>query len=94
MGYSDDLIARESLRRTLLRNNSEIVDICFGQYKSHITCSECSHVSITFDPFSSLSLPIPVKNTKTLSVHVQLLPIESARLSVDIEVMVINFIFI
>jgi ubiquitin carboxyl-terminal hydrolase 4/11/15 len=65
-----------------------VVDICFGQYKSHITCSECLNVSITFDPFSSLSLPIPVKNTKTVTIHIQLLPIGSCRLSVNIEIMV------
>ncbi len=30
-----------------------------GQYKSIVTCPTCNHESITFDPYSTLSLPIP-----------------------------------
>jgi ubiquitin carboxyl-terminal hydrolase 4/11/15 len=41
------------------RNDSPIVDLFHGQFKSTITCPECLRVSTTFDPFTSLSLPIP-----------------------------------
>lgn len=34
--------------------------------KSHITCGGCGNTSVTFDPFSSLSLPIPIDTFKTL----------------------------
>ena len=30
-----------------------------GQFKSTVKCPECDKVSITFDPFMSISLPIP-----------------------------------
>jgi ubiquitin carboxyl-terminal hydrolase 4/11/15 len=41
------------------RNDSPIVDLFHGQFKSTITCPECLRVSTTFDPFTNLSLPIP-----------------------------------
>ena len=41
------------------RNDSIITDLFHGQFKSTITCPECYRVSTTFDPFTSLSLPIP-----------------------------------
>lgn len=30
-----------------------------GQYKSTLQCPNCSRVSITFDPYMSIPLPIP-----------------------------------
>lgn len=30
----------------------------YGQLKSTVTCQTCDNVSITFDPFLTLSLPI------------------------------------
>lgn len=36
-----------------------ISDIFVGQLKSELRCTSCGHVSITFDPFWDLSLPIP-----------------------------------
>ena len=30
----------------------------YGQLKSTVTCQECGYISITFDPFLTLSLPI------------------------------------
>lgn len=32
-----------------------------GQYKSRVTCPTCSKTSITFDPFITVTLPIPQK---------------------------------
>mmetsp|Transcript_7638 Transcript_7638/g.19600 ORF Transcript_7638/g.19600 Transcript_7638/m.19600 type:complete len:320 (+) Transcript_7638:949-1908(+) len=45
----------------LKRNRSIVVDIFQGQLRSTLTCSECSHQSMTFDPFMYLSLPFPTK---------------------------------
>jgi ubiquitin carboxyl-terminal hydrolase 4/11 len=42
------------------RNDSVIVDLFQGQYKSTLICPECNKVSITFDPFMYLTLPLPV----------------------------------
>jgi ubiquitin carboxyl-terminal hydrolase 4/11/15 len=41
------------------RENSIIVDLFHGQYKSVITCPQCNRISITYDPFMYLGLPIP-----------------------------------
>ena len=40
------------------RNKSIIVDLMYGQLKSTVKCLTCSNISITFDPFLTLSLPI------------------------------------
>lgn len=58
-GRPDDIVARESWTNFLRRNQSIIVDLFMGQYKSIVTCPSCKHESITFDPYSTLSLPIP-----------------------------------
>ncbi|KAJ5585581.1 uncharacterized protein N7459_005381 [Penicillium hispanicum] len=41
------------------RNDSVITDLFAGMYKSTLVCPSCEKVSIMFDPFSSLTLPIP-----------------------------------
>ncbi|XP_076454065.1 uncharacterized protein LOC143289100 [Babylonia areolata] len=41
------------------RNNSVVVETFQGQFKSTVVCSECDHVSVTYEPFMYLSLPIP-----------------------------------
>ena len=41
------------------RNNSIITDLFYGLNKSIITCTDCQYKSITYNPFSSLSLLIP-----------------------------------
>jgi ubiquitin C-terminal hydrolase len=30
-----------------------------GQYRSIVTCPDCTHKSTTFDPFITVTLPIP-----------------------------------
>ena len=48
-----------------LRNNSFITDLFYGLNKSIITCPVCKYKSITYNPFSSISLLIP--NSKELN---------------------------
>ncbi len=48
----------------LKRENSIIVDLFHGQYKSTIMCPECNRISITYDPFMYLGLPIPTSQNK------------------------------
>ena len=45
----------------LRRNQSVLVDLFYGQFKSTLICpnEECKNISITFDPFLNLSLPLP-----------------------------------
>ena len=45
-----------------LRNDSVVVDLFQGIYKSTLVCPICAHVSVTFDPFSDLSLPLPFRS--------------------------------
>lgn len=44
------------------RNDSAVADLFGGLYKSTLVCPECEKVSITFDPFMDLTLPLPVEN--------------------------------
>ncbi|KAK7883974.1 hypothetical protein WMY93_027097 [Mugilogobius chulae] len=53
--------------RHKMRNDSFIVDLFQGQFKSKLVCPTCSKVSITFDPFLYLPVPLPQKQ-KVLSV--------------------------
>ncbi len=63
-GKPDEVASREAWTKHLIRNESVIVDLFHGQYKSTLVCSKCSKISITFDPFMTLSLPIPGKKEK------------------------------
>ncbi|KAF8513473.1 hypothetical protein JB92DRAFT_2721321 [Gautieria morchelliformis] len=54
-------LARKSWEGYISRNDSAIVDLFQGQYKSTLVCPECQKVSITFDPFMYLTLPLPIK---------------------------------
>lgn len=47
---------------TKKRDDSVIGDLFTGLYKSTLVCPECRKVSITFDPFNNLTLPLPVEN--------------------------------
>jgi ubiquitin carboxyl-terminal hydrolase 4/11/15 len=68
-GETDFEKARESWRRHSLRNQSIVVDLMHGQYKSSVVCPECKKCSITFDPFNSITLPLPQSQEKTLSFY-------------------------
>lgn len=43
-----------------LRNDSVVLDLFGALYKSTLICPECNHVSITFDPYNDLTLPLPI----------------------------------
>ncbi|KAK8140540.1 UCH-domain-containing protein [Apiospora sp. TS-2023a] len=47
---------------TKKRDDSVIADLFTGLYKSTLVCPECQKVSITFDPFNNLTLPLPIEN--------------------------------
>ncbi|KAM9429934.1 ubiquitin carboxyl-terminal hydrolase 19 isoform 43-T43 [Salvelinus alpinus] len=62
-----EVVAEEAWQRHKMRNDSFIVDLFQGQYKSKLVCPMCSKVSITFDPFLYLPVPLPQKQ-KVLTV--------------------------
>ncbi|XP_008799885.2 ubiquitin carboxyl-terminal hydrolase 8-like isoform X2 [Phoenix dactylifera] len=69
-GRPDEIVADEYWKNHLARNDSIIVDICQGQYKSTLVCPVCNKVSVTFDPFMYLSLPLPSTTMRTMTVSV------------------------
>ncbi|XP_013415343.1 uncharacterized protein LOC106177185 [Lingula anatina] len=51
--------AEKSWKEYLSQNKSVIVDTFQGQFKSTVICEECQHISVTFEPFMYLSVPLP-----------------------------------
>ena len=47
-----------------MRENSIIVDLFHGQFKCKISCMDCGNVSINYDPYIFLGLPIPEKENR------------------------------
>ncbi|WVZ91328.1 hypothetical protein U9M48_037516 [Paspalum notatum var. saurae] len=69
-GRPDEEVADEYWGNHLARNDSIIVDICQGQYKSTLVCPTCKKISVTFDPFMYLSLPLPSTTMRTMTITV------------------------
>ena len=57
-GHSDMELSDLFWKAFTARNQSIITDLMYGQLKSTVECLECGNISITFDPFLTLSLPI------------------------------------
>ncbi|KAJ3179960.1 CSN-associated deubiquitinating enzyme Ubp12 [Gaertneriomyces sp. JEL0708] len=60
-GQPDSDIAAKAWEIYSMRNDSVIVDLFQGQYKSRVECMVCGKWSVTFDPYMFLSVPIPDK---------------------------------
>ncbi|XP_074276694.1 ubiquitin carboxyl-terminal hydrolase 5 [Silene latifolia] len=69
-GRPDEEVADEYWANHKARNDSIIVDVCQGQYKSTLVCPVCAKISVTFDPFMYLSLPLQSTITRTLTVTI------------------------
>ncbi|XP_043701544.1 ubiquitin carboxyl-terminal hydrolase 8-like isoform X2 [Telopea speciosissima] len=69
-GRPDGEVADEYWRNHRARNDSIIVDVCQGQYRSTLVCPVCKKVSVTFDPFMYLSLPLPSTTMRTMTVTI------------------------
>uniref|UniRef100_A0A8C3FZQ2 Ubiquitin carboxyl-terminal hydrolase 4 n=1 Tax=Chrysemys picta bellii TaxID=8478 RepID=A0A8C3FZQ2_CHRPI len=67
-GRPDSVVAKEAWENHRLRNDSIIVDIFHGLFKSTLVCPKCSKVSVTFDPFCYLTLPLPLKKDRSMDV--------------------------
>jgi len=68
-GRPDTEVAQEVWSKYLSRNNSIVVDHFQGLLKSHVTCPQCNFESVTFDPYLSLSLPLPVPNAHNRDIE-------------------------
>ena len=69
-GRADDQVAAEALANHTRCNNSYVYDLFQALYKSSLTCPHCYRQSNTFDPFLSVSLPIPQRSKKAIFVTV------------------------
>jgi ubiquitin C-terminal hydrolase len=67
-GRPDEEMAIEAWHFHLMRNKSIIVDLFQGQLKSTLKCPTCERISIKFDPFMYLSVPIPHTSTIIMSI--------------------------
>ncbi|TPX65038.1 hypothetical protein SpCBS45565_g05446 [Spizellomyces sp. 'palustris'] len=68
-GQPEEAIAAKAWEIYSLRNDSVIVDLFQGQYKSRVECTVCGKWSVTFDPYMFLSVPIPDYRQIILSVR-------------------------
>jgi ubiquitin carboxyl-terminal hydrolase 4/11/15 len=64
----DNEVAEERWQIHKARNDSKVVDEFQGQYKSTLVCPECNKVSVTFDPFMYLTLPLPVIKPRNITL--------------------------
>ncbi|KAK4322970.1 hypothetical protein Pmani_006294 [Petrolisthes manimaculis] len=69
-GRPDTLVAQEAWENHILRNKSIIVDLFHGQLKSKVTCKVCGNESARFDPFTYLTLQLPMESFVHLEVIV------------------------
>ena len=57
-GSNDEDVANETWKRYKSRNDSIIVDLFHAQLKSTLVCPQCHKVTVVFDPYMSIQLPI------------------------------------
>lgn len=81
--------AKKSWDMYVKRNDSIIVDKFHGLLKSTLVCPDCKKVSVTFDPFCYLSLPLPTKKERQLELV--FVPIGPAK---PVKVRISQFVFI
>lgn len=67
-GRPDLEVAEEAWHNHKRRNDSVIVDTFHGLFKSTLICPDCGNISVTFDPFCYLSIPLPVSHKRVMEV--------------------------
>lgn len=76
-------LADDTWKAHLLRNDSVITDLFVGLYKSTLECPECQNISITFDPYNDLTLPLPVKSM--WHSHIKIFPLNAPPCILEVE---------
>jgi ubiquitin carboxyl-terminal hydrolase 4/11/15 len=69
---------------TKRRDDSVIADLFTGLYKSTLKCPTCHKISITFDPFNNLTLPLPVENLWSRTVRFY--PLNDAPVAIEVDI--------
>jgi ubiquitin carboxyl-terminal hydrolase 4/11/15 len=67
-GRPERELADEAWELHKKRNDSIVVDLFHGLYRSQLHCPECDNISIKFDPFMYLTLPIPYQSKIDIKV--------------------------
>ncbi|KAF3036830.1 CSN-associated deubiquitinating enzyme Ubp12 [Didymella heteroderae] len=67
------------------RNDSVSTDLFNGFYKNTMVCPECDKVSITFDPYSQLTLQLPIEQSWSHTITYVPLYGKPQQLDVDID---------
>lgn len=62
----DNSISVSNWYNYLVRNQSIIVDLMHGQYKSVLKCPKCANYSVTFDPFCMIALPVSTHKQRVI----------------------------
>lgn len=78
-------MAKEVWDITKRRDDSVIGDLFTGMYKSTLVCPDCAKVSITFDPFSTVTMQLPIENTWGHEVFFFPLNDKPIRVAVDMD---------
>ncbi len=66
------------------RNDSVISDLFAGMYKSTVICPVCDKVSIIFDPFTNLTLQLPIE--VNWSKQIFYFPLRGRPIQVDVDI--------
>jgi ubiquitin carboxyl-terminal hydrolase 4/11 len=66
------------------RNDSVISDLFAGMYKSTVICPVCDKVSIIFDPFTNLTLQLPIENNWSKPIFY--FPLRKKPIMVDVDI--------
>ena len=61
--------AKRFWEANLIRNDSIITDLFCGLFKSTIICPKCNKISVTFEPFYSINLPLKENKKKNLKIN-------------------------
>ena len=69
-GRPDEIVAAEALANHARCNSSFVYDLFQALYRSSLTCLNCRYRSNTFDPYLSVSLPIPYQTQQPVYVTV------------------------
>lgn len=83
-GRSDEQVAAEALANHMRCNNSFVYDLFQALYRSSLTCPNCRRHSNTFDPFLSVSLPIPQKTQRPVYVTVTYLDAQPKQVKIGL----------
>lgn len=74
---ADEKSGEKAWGEFISKNNSKIRLLFYGQQKSTVSCNTCEKESVTFEPFSNLSLPIPSAEKCTLAVSISTFELEN-----------------